>query len=149
MVALGLAKPPLDSGHHVEAYRSGLVDVDRLGAGQQEDGLALLVLAPRPDDVVHLDLVSHVIDVLDLMAVEGDLSVPQALFLGYVRDVEEQTKSVVIFEAIVYVALCKGDKKKFALVFGSTKKKVSKVSRQMSAAWLVDSKTNLKITNQT
>lgn len=68
------------------------------------------MLAPGPNDVVHLDLVSHVVYVLDLMAVEGDLGVPQALFLGYVRDVEEQTKSVVIFEAIVYVALCKEEK---------------------------------------
>lgn len=74
------------------------------------------MLATGPDDIVHLDLVSHVVDVLNLMAIEGDLGVPQALLLGYVRDVEEQTKSVVIFEAIVYVALCKENKTKFALV---------------------------------
>jgi hypothetical protein len=106
VVALRLAQPSLDGRHHVEAHRARLVDGHGRARRQQEDRLALLVLPSRSHDVVHVDLVSHVVDVLDLVTVEGDLGVPQALLLGDVRDVEEQTKSVVIFEAIVYVALC-------------------------------------------
>lgn len=58
-------------------------------------------------NIVNIDLMSNVVDVFDLLSVECDLGIPQPILVGNIRDVEEQTKSVVIFEAIVYVALCK------------------------------------------
>lgn len=49
---------------------------------------------------------SNAIDVLNLISIKCDLSVPQSLFVGYIGNVEKETKSVVIFEAVVYVAFC-------------------------------------------
>lgn len=112
MIALRLAQPSFHRRHHVEAYRAGAVDADDLRAGEQKDRLAFLVLPSGPHDVVHVDLMSNAVDVLDLMAIEGDFGVPQSLLLRDVGDVEEQPESVVIFEAIVYVALCKNVKER-------------------------------------
>lgn len=111
MVALRLAQPSLHRRRHVEAYRSRLVDADLHRAGEQEDRLALLVLPSGPHNVVHVDLMPNAVDVLDLIAIEFDLGIPQSLLLLDVGDVEEQPESVVIFEAIVYVALCKENKR--------------------------------------
>jgi hypothetical protein len=47
---------------------------------------------------------THAINVFDLMSIESDLRIPQSLLVGYVGNVEEQTKSIVILEASVYVA---------------------------------------------
>lgn len=51
------------------------------------------------------------VDVLNLISIKCDLRVPQPLDLGYVRDVEEKTKSIVIFEANVDVTLCELEEK--------------------------------------
>lgn len=108
----GLAKPSLHRRHHVETDRARLVDIDDFRVGQEEDWLSLLELSARPDDVVDVDLMSYIVDILDLIAIEGDLGVPKTLLLGYVADVEEETKSVVIFESLVYFGLCGEERKR-------------------------------------
>ena len=55
---------------------------------------------------------SNAVDVLNLISIKCDLSVPQSLFVGYIGNVEKETKSVVIFEAVVYLAFCNKNKKK-------------------------------------
>lgn len=106
MIVFGLAQPSLHCRHHVERDRARLVDIDDFRVGKQQNWLSLLQLSAWPHDVVDVDLMSYIVDILDLIAIEGDLGVPQTLLLGDVADVEEETKSVVIFESFVYFALC-------------------------------------------
>lgn len=106
VIVFGLTQPSLYRRHHIQTDRARLVDIDDFRVGQQQNWLSLLQLSSRSNDVVDVDLVSHIVDILDLIAIESDLSVPQTLLLGDVADVEEQTKSVVIFESFVYFALC-------------------------------------------
>lgn len=76
MIPFRLSQPPLDGRHHVETNRASLVDIDCSRVSQQEDWLAFLVLPSGPHNVVDVDLMSNIVDVLDLISVEGDLRVP-------------------------------------------------------------------------
>lgn len=76
VVAFRLTKPTFYSRHHVETDRPCLIDIDSSAVGKQEDWLAFLVLPSRPHNVIHVDLMSDVVDVFYLIAVEGDLRVP-------------------------------------------------------------------------
>lgn len=76
VIAFRLAQPALYSRHHVETYRSSVVDIHDDCVGQQKDWLSFLVLPSGPHNVVDIDPMSNAVKVLDLIAIEGDFSIP-------------------------------------------------------------------------
>jgi hypothetical protein len=65
------------------------------------------MFSTRSNDVIDVDLMSHIIHVFNLISIECYFSIPKTFLLRNITDVKEETKSVVIFESIVYFAFCK------------------------------------------